>query len=430
MMNKVLVVFLVFICALSAFSSGQKEMAAGPVTLAFWTHEDPNRTKIEERYMQEFQAANPNITVQRVTQPSKNIKDVILTAFAANEGPDIFNMEIENEYAYIVNGRVAPVDAQAFGYTSQTALKDAYSKGVLDPVTEGGKIYGLPLELTNWCVYINNRVFKSAGLDATKSYPKTWEEMADVSDKLAIREGQIIKRRGFDFRYPYYLTSMVPMVEQLGGDLVSADRKTAIISDAAWIKFLTFMKDWGPNGRNLGSPTYPNARSLFNKDNNDVAMCMSGLYQEGRIRNDNPKFYESMDWMVVPFPQFKNAAREVASNYYGHYYMVNSQKPENARKAAWQFIAYMLKHSEEYLTTVGLIQPTKALMASKTFKDIPYTDVFAGDMEKGHVVYFAENSAKMQDLIREAVESVMLAGVDPQKALATLKTKAQEIMGQ
>ena len=59
------------------------------------------------------------------------------------------------------------------------------------------------------------------------------------------------------------MVSFVPMVEQLGGQLISDDGKTAIVNDAAWIKFLDYMREWGPNGRNLGSPTYKNARKPF-----------------------------------------------------------------------------------------------------------------------------------------------------------------------
>jgi multiple sugar transport system substrate-binding protein len=51
-------------------------------------------------------------------------------------------------------------------------------------------------------------------------------------------------------------------------------------------------------------------------------------------------------------------------------------------------------------------------------------------MEKGHIVYYAEDSAKMQELIKEAVESVMLSGVSPEKALSSLKVKAQELLDQ
>ena len=403
-------------------------VAHSKIEIIYWTHEDPNRTDIENRYIKEFEKANPGVSIKRVTNPSKKMAERVLTAFAANQGPDMFNLQIEDEYAYIVNNRLAPIDFKAAGYSSAQAINDAYIPKVLDPVTYQGKLYGLPLELTNWCLYLNERVFKDAGLDPDKDYPKTWEEMAEVSGKIVIRQGDIIKRRGFDFRYPYYLVSMVPIVEQFGGKLISDDGKKAIINDDAWIKFLTFMKEWGPNGKNLGSPTYTNARKLFNKDNNDMGMCLSGLYQAGRIRKDNPEFYKSGEWRVVPYPKFKNAVKDAASAYYGHYFVVNAQKPKENQAMTWKFIGYMLRHSEEYLSKVGLIQPTVKLMESETFKAMPYSDVFKGDMERGHVVYYGANSAKIQQHIREAVESVMLAGASPESALKNLRRKAQEAL--
>jgi len=402
--------------------------AESKTEITYWTHEDPNRTEIENRYIKEFEKANPEVTIKRVTSPSKKMAERVLTAFAANQGPDMFNLQIEDEYAYIVNGRLAPIDFKAGGYPSVKAIYDAYLPKVLDPVTYEGKLYGLPLELTNWCLYINDRVFKDAGLNPDKDYPKTWEEMVTVSEKIAIREGEIVKRRGFDFRYPYYLVSMVPMVEQLGGQLISDDGKTAIINDKAWIQFFEFMRAWGPNGKNLGSPTYTNARKLFNKDNNDIGMCLSGLYQEGRIRADNPEFYNSGEWRVVPYPKFAKAVKDAASAYYGHYFVVNAQKPKKNQEMTWKFIGYMLGHSEEYLAKVGLIQPTVNLMASQTFKNMPYSAVFKGDMERGKIVYYAGNSAKIQQHIREAVESVMLAGTSPEEALKNLRRKAQETL--
>ncbi|HBY56347.1 MAG TPA: ABC transporter substrate-binding protein [Candidatus Atribacteria bacterium] len=421
-MKKLFVVFL-FVIFVSITVN-----AATDIEITFWTHEDPNRTEIENRYIAEFEQANPGVTIKRVTSGSGQIQELILTAFAANQGPDIFNMSIEDEYAYIVNERLAPVDFEAAGYPSLQAIYDAYIPGVLDPVTYKGQLYGLPLELTNWCIYINKKIFRDVGLDPEKDYPKTWEEMMEVSDKIAIREGEILKRRGFDFRYPYYLVSWVPMVEQLGGKLISDDGKTAIINEEAWLKVLDYMREWGPNGRNLGSPTYTNARKLFNKDNNDVAMCLTGLYQQGRIRADNPEFYESGEWMVVPFPVFENAVKDVPAAYYGHYYMVNGQKPKENQQIAWKFIAFMLSHPEEYLTKVNIVQPTVKLMESATFKSMPYSEVFKNDMAKGHIVYYGESSAKIQSLIREAVESVMLAGVSPEDALKTLKRKVQEVL--
>ena len=210
MEKRIIVLVIALLLPLSAIS------AQAAVELTYWTHEDPNRTNIENRYISEFEKANPGVVIKRVTNPSKKMAERILTAFAANQGPDIFNLQIEDEYAYIVNQRLAPVNYKAAGYDSVKSIYGAYIPKVLDPVTYEGSLYGLPLELTNWCVYLNERIFKSAGLDPTRDYPKTWEDMVAVSEKIAIREGEIIQRRGFDFRYPYYLVSMVPMVEQFG----------------------------------------------------------------------------------------------------------------------------------------------------------------------------------------------------------------------
>ena len=412
-------------------ASGQQSASEdGPITLEFWTHEDPNRDAIETRYVEEFMASHPDVTINRVTHSSKKIFELVLTAFAANAGPDIFNMQIEQAYSYISNGRVAPVNYEAAGYADAAEMESQYMTGSLDSVTVDDDIYGIPLELNNWAIYLNKRIFADAGLNAETDYPKTWEEMADISEKLVLREGEIITRRGFDFRYPYYLISVIPMVEQLGGKLVSDDGETAIINEDAWIKVLTYMQEWGPNGRNLGSPTYKNARKIFNMDNNDMAMCLSGLYQEARIRSDNKEFYDSGEWMIIPFPTFEDAVNDVASNYYGQYYMVNAQNSDRKIATAWEFVSFMMSHDEEYLKEVNIVPPTKKLMESETFKNMPYSDVFVNDLARANVVYTAENGAKMEELVKEAIESVMLSGISPVQAHATLKAKAQELLNE
>ncbi len=425
-MNRLLVGVLIAAAALG-FAEGKQEASSAPVKLMFWTHEDKNRAAIEDRYITEFQAQNPNVTIQKLLHPSTKIQEAVLTAFAANEGPDIFNMSIEDEYAYIANKRVAAVTPQSIGFSSTQAIVDSYIPTVLDPVTVEGKIYGLPLELTNWSIFLNKKIFRSAGLDPDNGYPKTWEDMVTVSEKIVTRNGDIVTRRGFDFRYPYYLVEWVPLVEQLGGQLISADGKKVIVGDEAWIKAFDFMRAWGPHGKNLGSPTYKPARSLFNFDKNEIAMANTGLYQEGRLRADNPEFFASKDWSVIPFPVFKNAARNVANRYYGHYYMVNAQKAARSQSTAWKFIGYMLSHPEEYLDKVSLPQPTKKLMASRQFADMPYSKVFADDMARAHIVYYGANSAKLQELIKKAVESTMLNNVASDKALETLKKDAADL---
>lgn len=416
----------------AVFAQGSKEAAEdnSPVTIEFWTHEDAARQKLEDRYIQEFQQAHPNVTINVTRQASGKMVELVQTSFAAGKGPTIFNLQVNEEYPYIVAGRVAPMDYAATGYKDAKDVIAAYAPKTMDPVTYDGQVYGLPMELTNWAIYVNKRAFREAGLDPEKDYPKTWEDMVTVNQKLVKRDGDILKSRGYDFRYGYNLENMVPMVEQLGGKLVSDDGKEAIVNKDAWVKFFTFLQQWGPDGLNLGSPTLTAARKVFDKDNGEVAMCSSGLYQQSRIKSENPSFYDSGDWMVIPYPKFKDAVADGACNYYGHYYMVNADADKRTQKVAWQFIAYMLSHGEEYLTEVQLLQPTNKLMESDTFKNLPYSDVFRSDMERAHVVYYGANSSAIQEALTAAVKAVMIQKKAPEDAYNELKKTVQELINE
>jgi multiple sugar transport system substrate-binding protein len=69
---KKLCIFLTFLLLFAVTST----VAHAKFELTFWTHEDPNRTEIENRYIKEFEKANPGVTVKRVTSPSKKNQSI------------------------------------------------------------------------------------------------------------------------------------------------------------------------------------------------------------------------------------------------------------------------------------------------------------------------------------------------------------------
>lgn len=398
------------------------------IEINMWTHDDANRGPLEKKFIAEFMAANPGIKVNYSSYPSGKILETLTTAFAANQGPDIFNVAITSAISFLDNGRIAPVNYKAIGYKDASALEAAYLPGMLAAVSRDDEIYGLPLELTNMCLYVNRKMFIEAGLDPDKDAPKTWEDVMALSEKLVKRNGQIITRRGFDFRYDAYPNTFVPMVEQLGGELVSKDGKTAIVGDAAWLKVLQYVKDFGPGAKNLGSPTYTAARTEFDKNTGLIAMSFSGLYQEARMKASNPAFYSSKDWMVVPFPQWKDAKKRVTANYSGHYYMVNVQSDKLKQEASWILLDYMLGHGDQYLEKVAVVQPTQKLNESAVLKAMPYSDVFMKDFDAAKIVYIGKGSSRLNALLKAAFESVMLAGAEPKDALDKLRKSAQAVL--
>ncbi|MFC2822025.1 MAG: extracellular solute-binding protein [Spirochaetales bacterium] len=433
-MKKVLVfMLLLLVFAFPMFAQGAGEAKTSfdkdaPVTIEFWTHEDPARMALEDQWIKEFTAAHPNVTINPSRSSAEKLRESIQTAYAAGAGPTLWNLPIENSHQYIVNGLVAPVNYKAVGFKNAADTIAHYADGMIDAVYYEGEVYGLPLELTNWCIFINKKVFRDAGLAPEKDAPKTWEDMVEVSKKIVIRDGDIITRRGFDFRYKYSLTYFIPMVEQLGGELSDKD---GCVNEEAWVKALTFMKNWGPSGENLGNSTLTPARKLFNKDNGDIAMANTGLYQEARILADNPDFYNSGEWMVVPYPVFKDAVKDVAGCYYGHYYMVNSEATAAQQYWSWELVKYFLLtegHAELYLSKVGLIQPLTTLMNGELYKSMPYSDVFSKDFARSHILYFGKNSAAIQSAIDTAINNVMLQGIEPAAAYKTMQANVLELL--
>lgn len=431
-MKKLFAILLLAVLAFSLFAQAATETAQSnePVTIEFWTHEDANRQALEEQYIAEFEATHPNVKINRSVYSSTKIPEIVMTAYASGSGPDIFNLQISHEYSYIINGLVAPVDYQAAGFKDAKAMAEHYMPGILDPVTVDGKIYGMPLEITNWVVYVDKNVFVDAGLDPVKDLPKTWEDILAIAPKIVKRDGDILTRRVIDFNYDLPIPQFQPMIEQLGGKFVSDDGKEAIVGKEGWVKFLTFMQQWGPNGLNYGSPTLTIARKLINKDNNDMAMAMAGLYQEPRIQKENPDYFNSDNWCLIPFPRFENAVEgSPNASFIAHYYMVNSEASAAKQKVCWEFISYMLSHHIDYLTKGGtIVQPVAGILDAPEMKALRDSDVVLSDLANSDCILYGDYSPEFEALLKAAITDVMIQGVSPEDAYAKLKKEAQAVL--
>ncbi len=377
------------------------------VVIEYWTHADDKREELETRLIAQFEQEYPYITVERRVFSSSELLDMIPSSLEAGEGPVLFNLPSEEISSLLAEGKLAPVDSSIL----DTSL---YIDGVFDAVTLDGEIFGMPREYTNWCLYVNKAALDEAGA----GYPRTWEDIAEIAEELSIHDGTVLDNRIFDFRYPYYLSFFVPMVEQLGGSLIGPDG-SFIYGDDAWCKALSFMQQWGPLGKNLGSPTLANVRTLFNSE--ESMMCLSGLYQEERIKEQNPEFYESGRWMVLPFPVFEASVADVSAAYYMHYFLVNANKAPREQEAGWLLASYFTDHAEEYLDEVGLIMPLRSIIEGGKVSQKPFGDIFVADLRKSHAVYSGEYASEIQNLIGDAIYSVMLRGVAPEKAVASLR---------
>ena len=124
-MKKIIRLCIAFAAAFILFPSCVKKQEN--VVIEFWTHEDANRQKLEDRYISEFTETHPNVTVNVTRQSSSKLIELLQTAFAAGKGPTMFNTIINEEYPYIAAGRVAPVNYKAAGYKNASRLSGQFA---------------------------------------------------------------------------------------------------------------------------------------------------------------------------------------------------------------------------------------------------------------------------------------------------------------
>jgi Bacterial extracellular solute-binding protein len=49
-----------------------------------------------------------------------------------------------------------------------------------------GVLYAVPIQMNAFSLFLNNRLFKEAGLDPQKDAPKSWEDVGRLSKKRAV----------------------------------------------------------------------------------------------------------------------------------------------------------------------------------------------------------------------------------------------------
>src|SRR6476646_9852869 len=219
---------------------------AQPVTLRMWMHEHPPRIAIDRKIIAEFEKANPDLKVQYEVIPVAEYGTKLLTAFAAGSGPDVFNQTSTLVTQYF-NARVlAQVDYAAMGLANEAALTSQYVGG-FDGIRFQSRLYGVPSEVSNWACFANNAIWRDAGLDPDKDWPKTWEAVPAVAEKLTQRDTNgVPRRRGFDFNWPIRGTFwFMPntMMHQLGASMIDEDNYKATTDTPAARKVFHYFQD-------------------------------------------------------------------------------------------------------------------------------------------------------------------------------------------
>ncbi len=128
----------------------------------------------------EWQAANPNVTLNQNVLANDEYKTQIATLAGANELPDVFLLQGMNTKSWSSQGLILDM-TQIIADSPYASL---YNDALFYPFTADGKIYGLPALTGGTCtaVVYDSAAWADAGYD---TFPETWEEVFAASDYFA-----------------------------------------------------------------------------------------------------------------------------------------------------------------------------------------------------------------------------------------------------
>ncbi len=397
--------------------------AAQAVTLKFWMHEHPPRLPLDQKIISEFEAANPDIKIDYQVIPDADFNTKLLAGFAAGSGPDVWNqlsVFVGQEHA---SGILAPLDFAATGVADQAALNARYSAG-LDGITFDGKPYGLPTEVSNFMCFANDDLFAAAGLDASKDFPKTWEDLLPFAEKLTKRDaaGNPVER-GFDFDWasPLYIwLTLNPMVTQLGGKMIDETAYTANLTSPEMKRVFSYWADLA-NNKKLGGPQYSESRTDFLAGKLAID-CSFGSWGIPQMDDAHIK------WSIHPAPRWADAKHDNGNDNYAFYLMVNARSDAETQAAGWKFAAFYASHSLELFTVAGLFTPTPEVLQSPEFKAKAYMPIILDELTKGSFSPRIAGFNQVGDALARARDRIVQGGESVDDVLAAANDEVNGIL--
>jgi raffinose/stachyose/melibiose transport system substrate-binding protein len=377
---------------------------AGEVT--FWTWRQEDRAAYAELFA-EFMKANPGITVKFESFAVEQYATVLSTALAAGKGGDVIHtrayggLEQFAKAGYLLALDNANVPELAnLGDDAKASLT----------LRADGKVYSYAFASQTLGLYVNNEVFKRAGVTP----PTTWAELIAVSKTLKDK-GVVPLANGMATAWMAEVFTSVftnPLVgPEFSADLLSGK---ATFSDARYVGALTKLlelRDYMPPG--FTGIDYPTAQQLFLSGR--AAMFAGGSFEIANFRKQNPKL--DMTFIAPPAPQV--GAPRLVSKFFDGGYAVNAKSSNQAD--ALKLVRWMgtKQFGDRFSALLGNISPIKGVtIADPMLAEVAKLNETSAPYITA--VYFRYDSPTGSELLQAGIQKMMAGSMTPAEVGASM----------
>jgi multiple sugar transport system substrate-binding protein len=414
--------------AAGPLARGVSAQAKAPVTLTFWTWENPQQRPWQHKRIKLFMEQNPNVKVNFEWFTFGDLGKKLSVGFATGTAPDGFASQDWYMPTWMAKDLLAPLDIQRLGYSSLDAFKGDFARAFAEGAIKDGKVYGYPMWFYGFCNYVNTNHFKEAGLDPEKDV-RDWESFGEAARRLTRKEGDKFVRQGFKFAMHAAQWTMIqfnPILIQCGGAWFDANGKCTVNNEAG-VKAMTLRaslaRQYGAEDPAESIATNPLPQMDWLKERASMFWCHPIPLQA--IASQNQKMLNEGYYQPVQYPGVEKG-KEGISTTYGFNLVVNSRAPKEKQEVLHDMYRFMMADLVDcWKETAPLTLARKTgWVEDPSVKNFPHVDAVLRAKDQG--VYLPRTVVynELADAMHRGVQKVMLSKADIK---ATLDEIAAEV---
>jgi multiple sugar transport system substrate-binding protein len=258
-------------------------------------------SELTDEQIKEYETANPNITVERVTADDSKL----MAMLAAGNCVDVIRTTgLSTVPSYVTRSLLLPLDSYV---EKSTKIKESDFAAVqkiyeFDGTNQGtGHIYGFAKDWSvDTSIFINKKLFKAANVDVPSADTAlTSSELAALAKKLTQKANG--KVSVFGWVVPIATSQIEVNLASLGKSLWSDDLKTSKFSSAEVKSILQYYVDLAKEGY-IASDANPTADGWGGTDfmADKIAMFQVGYWYSGMLRANDKIKDRLSDFVMIP----------------------------------------------------------------------------------------------------------------------------------
>lgn len=390
---------------------------AQAVEIEYWQYFFDARVDAMEMLIENFEAANPDITVTMTHFPYADYRTKVAAAIPAGEGPDV----VQLFYGWLNDYKEAALIQPLPNDTFPTDQIDADFFPMVQAMKDGENYWALPTAVRSLALFYNTRLFEEAGIDGP---PATLDELMETAAALTQRDGAgnlttVGLTAGMTAQDHHWFRE--GLVRQFGGDPYVDDYRTVNYNTDAGVAALEFYTNMFLNEDPITSIGFMDEPQAAFKAG------LAGMHIDGSFRIGSLADIRGLEWGVAELPAGPDGTQ---SNYSSYWVNAITTKAEGEKyDAAVLFMQYLTSDEamQIWLDVVGELPAKPSVGMTEANANDEVFGPFIRGLAYANTTKFVDESAQRQVLV-EMVERVQLLDMDPAESLAIAAEAEQQIL--